>query len=534
MKHLKKLFAFLLVALLMLSLTATAFATGGDPADLGDGGDGGTTTTTAASITITSTATGGTDTTQYVAYELLKASINGNAVAYYLPSPAGDNLKTLLDAVAVNGNDLFTFTKSADGSRWNATINKKADNTEFTDTDGAAIAAALNTDAIKAAALVTKNFAQTTAGGSATTGEVDPGYYLVTSSLGTNLVLQTLKNVEIATKNEYITDVKSASKTNMEVGDTVTYTLTVHIPTSASAGDTVTVHDTLDAHLAFKADTLAAKYVQPATGDGGEATDVAVTLTDGTKKADTETFAKQFTITAGMIGKDVILTYDAELLSTAADDTGYVNTTFANDDSYETAPNEVKVWTFDFDLDKNFQNVEGDDAANYSATFYLYPTVSSTDATSGETTTTQGTTPINFITDTTGYVKIDSDDENGSPVLTVNGKDNINVRGLAQGQYYLVEQTTASGYNLLTDPIIITITDTTTGTQPDVTVSHTVSYKIGTGESATGTVTVLNQSGTVLPSTGGIGTTIFYVVGGLLVAAAVVLLITKKRVSKEG
>ena len=45
--------------------------------------------------------------------------------------------------------------------------------------------------------------------------------------------------------------------------------------------------------------------------------------------------------------------------------------------------------------------------------------------------------------------------------------------------------------------------------------------------------TIVNQSGTELPSTGGIGTTIFYVVGGILVVGAVVLLVVKKRMSHQ-
>ena len=44
---------------------------------------------------------------------------------------------------------------------------------------------------------------------------------------------------------------------------------------------------------------------------------------------------------------------------------------------------------------------------------------------------------------------------------------------------------------------------------------------------------VVNKSGTTLPSTGGIGTTLFYVIGGLMVAAAAVLLVTKKRMSVQ-
>ena len=44
---------------------------------------------------------------------------------------------------------------------------------------------------------------------------------------------------------------------------------------------------------------------------------------------------------------------------------------------------------------------------------------------------------------------------------------------------------------------------------------------------------VVNQAGTELPSTGGIGTTIFYVIGSVLVLAAVVLLVTRKRMNRE-
>ena len=48
------------------------------------------------------------------------------------------------------------------------------------------------------------------------------------------------------------------------------------------------------------------------------------------------------------------------------------------------------------------------------------------------------------------------------------------------------------------------------------------------------TAEISNKSGTELPSTGGMGTTLFYVLGGILVAAAVVLLVTKKRMRTNG
>ena len=513
MKHLKKLGSVLLALVMVLALAAPAFAATDSNAPTGDtttdktinvGTDG------KASITINPGEDSNTQgvATTYNYYQLLHASIgaDGKTVTYYLNDGADDELRSLLDAVTVDNNDLFTFTQS--GTRWLVTLNKKADGTEFTDLDGAAIAAALNTDAIKDKALAKGSFKAGT-NGVANSGDLQQGYYLITSSLGTKLVLDTLGHETVTTKNEYITTEKTASKTNMNVGDTVTYTIKVHIPLTANDGDVVTVHDTLDSHLQIKMDTIKATY----TPEGGIETDV--TLSDGTKKADTETFAKKFTIVADMIGKDVELTYDAELLSTAVDGTGYVNDAFASTPSYETKPSTAKVWTFDFDLDKNFFGAEDDETK--IAEFEL---------------TDENNNKISFIKDNTGYVKADTDDpdEEKTTVLEVNGKDVMNIRGLAAGTYTLTEIETTAPYNTLKEPITIVIQDTTEETNE--TPTHKVTYTIGaqTGE---GTVTVMNNTGSELPSTGGIGTTIFYIVGGILVLGAVVLLITKRRTSVD-
>ena len=80
---------------------------------------------------------------------------------------------------------------------------------------------------------------------------------------------------------------------------------------------------------------------------------------------------------------------------------------------------------------------------------------------------------------------------------------------------------------MLKDPIEVVITATVDGTTN--TRTATVTYN----KTSTGTVKVENKTGAELPSTGGIGTTIFYVVGGLLVVAAGVLLVTRKRMSKS-
>ena len=124
--------------------------------------------------------------------------------------------------------------------------------------------------------------------------------------------------------------------------------------------------------------------------------------------------------------------------------------------------------------------------------------------------------------------------------------------GLDDGQYKLTETKTPAGYNTI-DPIyfVIEATHDATADTPALTVlkayltdengnkktevkdGETVNIDLGTVDLTAGsiTTTVVNKSGSELPSTGGIGTTIFYVLGGVLVLAAVVLLVTKKRMS---
>ncbi len=158
-------------------------------------------------------------------------------------------------------------------------------------------------------------------------------------------------------------------------------------------------------------------------------------------------------------------------------------------------------------------NAEGMDQSKYESTTTKYTkTTETTEVTKAENVTYTGTV-----------------DEDG--VLTFDG--------LAAGEYTITELKSPAGYNLLKDPIKVTVGFTAPAEDASSTdCTWTYAWKLGEENmdavaNEANAVQVVNQSGTELPSTGGIGTTIFYAVGGVLVLAAVVLLVTKKRMGAE-
>ena len=395
---------------------------------------------------------------------------------------------------AVQATGAFTLTMSADGSVYNVAL---ADESYNTETKAKEIAAALMANiptGVTPIEFSTENEAV----------NVDDGYYIITSSLGTNLIAATA-TVDLTTKNEYPTDEKEVSKTDWNVGDDVEYTITVNIPASVDFTKPIVVHDTLDSVLKFNDD------VSATIGD-----DTFAGARTNSEPSDECTFEVTLDISslapaegAAPEAHTIVLKYTAELTSEAAADTEYVNKEFITYSAYETKPNEVKVKTFDFDLTKTF---DPESEKELEATFKLYPT-------EGES---KGTAAIQLIAggDIAGkditYVKADTDDTEKADIITAKNGKITNVRGLAAGTYYLTEQTTADGYNLLTTDVIITI-----GEDGSVTAES--------AEVEDGVITVENKAGTVLPSTGGMGTTIFYVVGGLLIIGAAIVLVARRK-----
>lgn len=175
-----------------------------------------------------------------------------------------------------------------------------------------------------------------------------------------------------------------------------------------------------------------------------------------------------------------------------------------------------------------------------------------------------GTTPWDNVIVFTYKVVVNKVDQDNNPLVgaqftltkkTKNGTDVVKtmdvnttltqftLSGLDDGEYTLTETVTPAHYNTI-DPITFTVNADHTITweterREDILTSLSGDKKVGeitfTSSKTDGTLTtnVINNIGTTLPGTGGIGTTIFYVIGGGLMVAAAILLITKKRMENR-
>ena len=129
---------------------------------------------------------------------------------------------------------------------------------------------------------------------------------------------------------------------------------------------------------------------------------------------------------------------------------------------------------------------------------------------------------------------------NQNVILTSDADGTFKIAGLDDGTYHLLEIKAPNGYNLLEDPVELVITATTAngqnwnGIAADALTGLTITVDNGAvqnGDLDTGivNVTVENNQGATLPETGGMGTTLFYIIGGLLVVGAGVLLVVRIR-----
>ena len=468
-KTFKKLFAALLAAALVLAMAVPAFAV---------------TNATKGSIKIDHTVSGET----YTIYRMFKLdSYNAESNTYsYTVEPAWKPF--FQDGVA--GSEYITLDRQ-NHPTWNAAKSQDSDKADF-----AKLALKWATENKVSAAAES----QTSTGSDVIFSHLDLGYYLVDSSLGALCGLNTTNpDVTITEKNGQPTIEKQVKNgdtwgttNDAKIGDTVEYKVEIKV---ADGAQKYTVTDTMSKGLTFNSGFL------KVTANGAQTTNYTLTPTEnGFTLELPESYVSNLTK-----GTVILVTYNATLNKKAVIDgdgnTNEVTLSYGNHQS--TVPSKVTTKSYQFDL------VKVDGTTNKlldGAEFEL----------------ADGETKLSFVKDTAGNYRVAAAGEDGATTtITVkNGK--VNIYGLAGKTYTLTETKAPDGYNKLVTSETVNLAD---GSKTHATIVGSV-YKDGG-------VVVENHAGTVLPSTGGMGTTLFYVVGGGLMVAALVLLITKKRMEHK-
>ena len=478
MKLSRKILNLVLALAMVMGLATTAFAEEGEE-----------TTTKPGSITITNALKGET----YKAYQILYLeSYNAEKKIYaYKANPDWEAwLRTQTDYVSFDSQGYVTWVKNASVADFaKAAKGQLSDKTP----DGSA---------------------KPTADGSATISNLKLGYYLVDSTVGALCELNTTKpRIEITDKNTKPTIEKKVQEDSDEswgdvndadIGQTVNFKSTISAKPGAR---NYVVHDKMDAALKFDSVTsITAGDTTLAAGE--DYTVVTSGLTDGCTFHIVFTQAYLDSITADT---KIVINYTAKLTSDAVAGTGYLNETWLDyGDNQHTEHDTTTTYTWKLPIYKYHKDGEAKKALA-GAEFILYKGI---DESNREYAQVANGKLTGWTKEKTKATKLISDAE---------GK--IAVEGLDADTYYLEETKAPGGYNKLASPVKVEI-------------SHTVSDE---GAHMTNTlkqdttvverVEIENKSGTELPSTGGIGTTIFYVLGSILVIGAVVLLIAKKRMS---
>lgn len=472
----------------------------------------------AAEITINNAAVGET----YTAYKLfsLSKSGDGTAYSYYIENTeANAGLIALLDNTI--GLDLV---ESADGSRYN--VNMMNESTFATDNDegmtAAALAAALNTNQEKLPTSTLTGRCET--GSSTVTIEVpDIGYYFVDSTLGSLCILKTADaSVTVEEKNSLpgITKTVQEDSTSRYVKtatidgevDTIYYKLTVNTGTGyAGLGNGVdseyTITDVLPAGIAYNGNTV---HISGWTLD-----------TDYTVSYAANTHTLTIVLKASKLAelgqnKDIEITYNANAkkvegnLTVGIEHQNNVTLTYKK----QTMTDEAVVKTYDLGTTANgtptITKVDGSDKTPLAGVkFVLSKTVNGA--------TKYAAFTNNYLTDW-----VDSQDQATELVTDSNG--NIKADGLDADTYILTETETLPGYNLLDDTITVVI---------DKDGNETYKLTNNSTEEAKNTITVVNEAGSQLPTTGGMGTTVLYIAGAALVLGAGITLVVRRRMNSD-
>ena len=479
MKHARKLASLLLALVMVFALATTAFAA-----------ETGTTTTTGnGSITVANPVDGQT----YTAYKIFDVVYDNQDHYSYTIDSTSDWYST----VSTYANDTahgLTLTQVNGGDTYVVTTGNGFSAPDF----AAALKKAINGKAGKPLS---------GDAGSVTVSGLNLGYYFVASASGALCNLTTTNpTVTIHDKNDMPFE-KTADATDVEVGQIVTYTIKGKVPdTTGFDKYTYEITDTMSDGLTFNRNSLAVKV---GSADVTADTDKCEITYDAENASNT--FKVTIKVKNCKVGDDIVVTYNATVnekaiavVSENKAELTYSNNPADSESKTTTPPEIVKVYSAKIVIDKYEAGKEGTKLPN--AQFVLYKEVTSE---TGKSTVyykwNDTDKKVEWVADMTAADVVKTDN-NGAAYF----------KGLDNGDYYLVETKAPDGYNQLTEPHKVTVAGSITDTTK-----------------LTAIAKVANSTGTELPSTGGMGTTIFYVLGAVLVVGAGVLLVTKKRMSRN-
>lgn len=441
------------------------------------------TTTFAAgggSITVDNPQNGQT----YTAYKIFDVIYNTDKSAYSY-SIDGDSEWFAV----VNSYSGLTLTKAVLGNRYVVEKNENFSAAGFANTLKAAVAGKNGTPL-------------TTQGDVASATGLELGYYFVSSTSGALCNLTTTNpSATIHDKNDVPFE-KTDNKADVEVGEVVNYTIKGKVPdTTGFTTYEYTIKDTMSEGLTFNKDV---KVLVDGNELGTE--NYTITLADNGFDLTIKVMELQ-----DKVGKDIRVTYTATVNEKAVAQVSKnsATLTYSNDPTQsnktETTPaDEETVYSAKIVIDKYVKDKANVKLAgakfvlkNEEGKYYKY--IPSSDNSSAK---------VEWIEDKAQATEVTTDTDGAA-----------DFKGLKNGEYSIIETAAPAGYNMLTKPVAVTIQNND---------SQTISTADLIKE-----IGVANSTGTTLPETGGIGTTLFYVFGGLLVVGAAVLLITKKRMNTK-
>lgn len=347
---------------------------------------------------------------------------------------------------------------------------------------------------------------------------LDLGYYLLHSSLDSVCSLDTTTpNVTIKEKNSKPTldkevqenSTSAYGKTNdANIGDTVNFRITVNAVDGEPKN--YVIHDKMSDSFTFKA--IDSIKITRNNHDNVLTKDTDYTISTNCE-GDGCTFEISFAENLIKPNDVIVVEYSATINANAVvSGTGNPNESWLKyGDNNRTEKSITRTYVWKIDVLKYTKDSKNNEKRLSDAKFRLYKEVGGTKY--------YAKAVANKIA---GWSK----NVNEAYTFVSANDGTIEIVGLDEGTYYLEETEAPAGYNKLAAPVKVVITKEINNETNEGTATITQD------DEKAAVVKVLNKMGPELPSTGGIGTTIFYIVGAVLVAAAGILLITKKRMSK--